>query len=64
MQKTLAKIALSMLIASPIISFATQTFSLHSSSRDAMGNLVCTYANGETINMGQSWSSCPSSISR
>jgi hypothetical protein len=48
----------------PVISLAAQNYSLHSSGRDGMGNLVCTYANGETINMGQSWSNCPSSITR
>ena len=40
------------------------TFNLVSSDRDGKGNLICRYSNGETINMGQSWSPCPSSISR
>jgi hypothetical protein len=40
------------------------TFQLHHSERDAQGNLICTYQNGESINMGKSNSACPSSVSR
>jgi len=40
------------------------TYMLHHSERDAQGNLICTYQNGESINMGKSNSQCPSSISR
>jgi len=40
------------------------TFNLVGSDRDGQGNLICRYSNGETINMGQSWSPCPTSISR
>ncbi len=40
------------------------TFQLYRSERDGQGNLICTYQNGESINMGKSNSQCPSSISR
>jgi len=39
-------------------------FQLHRSDRDVQGNLICTYENGESINMGKTDKPCPYSISR
>lgn len=63
--KNLNKICICFAIVFPMVSFAIgKNYPLIGSSRDNQGNLLCTYSNGETINMGQSWSPCPSSIQR
>ena len=47
-----------------LLAQAATTYQLVRSDRDAQRNLICTYQNGENINMGKSDSQCPSAITR
>jgi len=47
-----------------LLAQAATTYQLVRSDRDAQRNLICTYQNGESINMGKSDSQCPSAITR
>lgn len=58
------KIILMTLLSIPLLAQSAQNYPLVRSDRDGQRNLICTYANGESINMGQSWSPCPSAIQR
>ena len=52
------------LLLVPLLAQSAQNYPLVRSDRDGQRNLICTYANGESINMGQSWSPRPSAIQR